>query len=120
MLESLLRRVAIAASVIVALGWGLFAYDETKAGSELSRSEISGRVAARSADPGPEQERAREEAHSEVREAIDDVNDVLLSPFASIVDDDANKWARRTVPAILALIAYGLGLGFLARFAAGR
>jgi type III secretory pathway component EscT len=27
---------------------------------------------------------------------------------------------RRTLPAVLALLVYGLGLGFLARFAQGR
>ena len=120
MLETTLRRVAVAASVIVALGWGLFAYDETKAASDLSRNEVSGRVASRTADPSPDQERAREAAHGDARELIDDANDILLAPFASIADDSSSKWARRTVPAVLALLVYGLGLAFLARFAAGR
>jgi len=104
----------------VLLGWGLFAYDETKAASDLSRNEISGRVASRSADPSPDQERAREAAHGDARELIDDANDILLAPFASIADDSSSKWARRTVPAAIALIVYGFGLAFLARFAAGR
>ena len=110
----------MAASVIVVVGWGLFAYDETKAASDLSATQSSGRVAARTADPSPDQERAREEAHGDVREAIDDANDVLLAPFAPIAEDSSSKWGRRTVPALLALLVYGLGLGFLARFASGR
>ena len=120
MLERPLRLVAIAASVIVALGWGLFAYGETQAASKLSATESSGREAARAPDPSPDQERDREAAHGKVHEAIDDANDVLLSPFASIADGSSSKWARRTVPAVLALLVYGFGLAFLARFASGR
>ena len=102
------------------LGWGMFAYDETRAASEFSATESSGRVAARTADPSPDQERAREMAHSDIRELIDDANDVLLSPFASIADDSDSKWVRRTVPAFIALLVYGVGLAFLARFASVR
>lgn len=120
MLETPLRFAAIACSIIVVLGWGLFAYGETRAASDLSATESSGRVAARAPDPSPDQERAREKAHSKAHELVDDANDILLSPFASISDDSSSKWARRTVPAVIALLVYGLGLGFLARFASGR
>ena len=55
-----------------------------------------------------------------MHEWVDDANDVLLKPFASIADSSSSKWVRRTVPALLALIVYGLGFGMLARVAAGR
>ncbi len=120
MLESLLRGFAVLASLLVVAGWGLFAVDEARNATDQTRTEIEGRRAARTADPSPEQERARELAHSDAREFVDDVNDVLLSPFAPVAEDASSRWVRRTVPAAIALLVYGLGVGFLARFAAGR
>jgi hypothetical protein len=62
----------------------------------------------------------REKVHSKPREFVDDVNDVLLSPFAGLTDSSGSKWVRRSIPALIALLVYGFGGGFLARFAAGR
>lgn len=102
------------------VGWGLFAIDEARSASDQTQTEIEGRRAARAADPSPEQERAREAAHSDARELVDDANDVLLSPFASISDGADSRWVRRTVPALIALLLYGFGLSFLARVVVTR
>ena len=120
MFEPLLRTAAIVASALVLLGWALFGIDETRGASDLSQREIAGQVAIRSADPTPDQERAREAAHSRAREVVDDANDVLLAPFAPIVDGSTSQWIRRSVPMLLALLCYGFGLSWLARFARGR
>ena len=120
MLERLLRTLAIVAGLLALAGWGLFAVDEARSASDQTSTEIAGRTAARTADPSPEQERAREAAHSGPRELVDDANDVLLSPFAALAEDAEDRWVRRSVPAALALLLYGVGGLFLARFAAGR
>ena len=120
MLEGLLRLAALVASAIVLVSFALFAVDETRTASERSAEAVAGLRATRSADPDPREERARERAHGTVREAIDDADDVLVSPFSWIVGPNANKWVQRGVPALLALAVYGFGLGFLARFARGR
>ncbi len=120
MFESLLRGFAVLASLVVVAGWALFAIDEARSASDRTITEIEGRRAARSPDPSTEQERARERAHSGAREVVDDANDVLLSPFAPVFEEASGRWLRRTGPAALALLIYGLGGGFLARFAAGR
>jgi hypothetical protein len=119
-LERLLRLAAIASSLLVVAGWAWFAIDETSAASQNTQAEIAGREATRTPDPDAEQERAREQANGPVREVIEDVNDVLLRPFAPAVEGSSSAWVRRTVPALLALLVYGFGLGLLARFAAGR
>lgn len=119
MLERLLGTVAVLASLLVVAGWGMFAIDEARTASEQTTAEIEGRRASRTPDPPPGQERARERAHSAPRELVDDANDVLLSPFAGVGQGAASRWVRRSVPAALALLIYGLGLGVLARFAAG-
>lgn len=120
MLESLLRGFAVLASLLVVAGWGLFVVGEARNATDQTRTEIEGRRAARAADPSPEQERARERAHSDARELVDDANDVLLSPFAPVTEEASSRWVRRSVPAAIALLVYGVGVGFLARFAAGR
>jgi hypothetical protein len=118
-LEGPLRLVAFLASACVALGFVLFASDESREASRSSQEAIAGRSASRSTDPTPRQERARERAHSDAREAVDDVNDVLLSPFTFAEPDTDDRWARRGVPTLVALLVYGVGLGFLARMARG-
>ncbi len=119
-LEGPLRILAVVLSGLVLLGWVLFAVDETGEASRQTAAEVAGRQASARADPSPDQERAREAAHGSAREAIDDANDLLLSPFADIGAGSESRWVRRTVPAVIAFVVYGLGLGFLARFARGR
>jgi hypothetical protein len=45
---------------------------------------------------------------------------VLVSPFAFVADGSGSSWMRRGAPAVLALLVYGFGLSFLARYARGR
>jgi hypothetical protein len=114
-----LRIAATVASLFVVLGWGLFAIDQARGASHESVAGIAGDPTTFS-DPSPDQEKAREKLHSKPREFVDDVNDVLLSPFAGVSDNSKSKWVRRSVPALIALLVYGFGGGYLARFAAGR
>ena len=119
-IERALRLAAVICSLLVIAGWGWFAIDETSAASKQSQAEIAGQQAARTASPDPDQERDREQVNSKVHEWVDDANDVLLRPFSPLTEDSSSKWVRRSIPAILALIVYGFGLGLLARVAAGR
>lgn len=120
MIERVLRFAAIACSLFLIGGFAWFAADEAGAASKQSQAEIAGQQASRTASPDPDQERDREKVNSQAHEAVDDVNDVLLKPFAAIAADSDSKWTRRLIPAVLALIVYGFGLGLLARVAAGR
>jgi hypothetical protein len=119
-MEGLLRGAAIVASAIVLVSFGLFAVDETRDASERSVAAVEGLEATRSANPTQTEERARERAHSTVREAIDDADDILVTPFASVTEDSDSSWVRRGIPTLLALVVYGFGLAFLARFMHGR
>jgi hypothetical protein len=120
MFESSVRALSIGACLFVLAGWTLFAIDESRAASGQSQAQIAGIQATRQASPSPDQERARERAHSRAREAIDDVDDVLLAPFTFATDGTSSTWLRRSVPAMIALLAYGFGLSYLARFMHGR
>ena len=109
-----LRLAAVITSVIVALGFVLFALDESDKGSREQISKIDDAVNA--PDPTSQQEVLRQRRQGEVREAIDDANDALLKPFAPLVEDSKSSWVRRTIPTLLALLLYGLGGLLLANF----
>jgi len=119
-MEGLLRTAAFVASAIVLVSFGLFAIDETRDASNRSVAGIAGLEATRAADPTASEERARERAHSKAREVIDDADDILVTPFAPVTADSSSSWARRGIPTLLALLVYGFGLAFLARFMRGR
>jgi hypothetical protein len=115
---SLIRLVAIVMSGFVLVGFAFFAVDELDRGSKAQQQALANELDGSSPDvipvaPAPADETAREAAHGDVREIVDDVNDVLLGPFADLVDSD-DAWVARGVPTILALLLYGVGLGFLA------
>jgi hypothetical protein len=108
----LLRLVSIVASVLVVLGFVLFAIDQTRESSEAQLQKLEG---LNRPDLTEGAERARESERGAVREAIDDANDVLLAPFTGVVDSD-DIWVERVLPGALALLVYGLGLGLLANY----
>lgn len=120
MLEGLLRTASIVASVIVLVSFALFALDETRDAAKESAAAVAGLEATRSSEPSASEERARERAHSATRERIDDADDVLVKPFAFVANGSDSSWVRRGVPTLLALVVYGFGLSFLARYARGR
>jgi hypothetical protein len=115
---SVIRLVAIVMSGFVLFGFAFFAADELDRGSKTQQQALAKELGGPSDDPAPiaptpADEQQREEAHSSFREVIDDVNDVLLGPFVDLVDSD-DVWVNRGVPTLLALLLYGVGLGFLA------
>jgi hypothetical protein len=116
---SVIRVAAIITSGLVLLGFAFFAVDEMDKGSRTQQTAVSEGTGASAASevvaiaPAPEEEKARERHNSAAREAVDDVNDVLLAPFTDLIDSD-DAWVNHGVPALLALLLYGVGLGFLA------
>jgi hypothetical protein len=115
---SLVRLVAIVCSGLVLLGFAYFATDEMSRGSQNQQNALSAELAAQPdpapVAPSPDEEAARERANGTVREAIDDANDLLIGPFAGLVEGSDNRWVRHGVPALLGLLLYGFCLGMLA------
>ena len=56
---------------------------------------------------------------SRVRREIDRANKVFTRPFNGLVENSESAWMRRGVPAGLALLLFGAGFAFLARFSKG-
>jgi hypothetical protein len=115
--ERILRTAAILICAVVVISFALFAIDELNGASRRNETKLAQDLEA---NPPPAAERQREKDHGSVREAIDDANDVVVSPFEGVVSNDDSRWTQRGVPALLALLVFGFGLGFLARFMRGR
>jgi hypothetical protein len=115
---SFVRLVAILTSGIVLLGFAFFAVDEMDRGSKIQQNLLDRETKGSQYDPAPiaptpDQEAAREQVNGTVHELVDDANDILLDPFTGIVDSN-DRWVTHGVPALLALLLYGLCLGTLA------
>jgi hypothetical protein len=113
-----IRTIAILASGIVLLGFALFAVDEMDRGSQTQQNALASELENASdsqvvVSPDPREEHMRERRNGDFREVIDDANDVLLAPFADLVDSE-NAWVANGVPTILGLLVYGLLLGLVA------
>jgi hypothetical protein len=116
---SLIRLVAIVTSGLVLFGFAYFATDEMSRGSQNQQNELARQLEGTAAEPTPiaptpDQEADREKLNGPVREFVEDANDLLLGPFAGLVENAEDRWVTHGVPALLALLLYGLGLGMLA------
>jgi hypothetical protein len=115
---SLVRLLAIVCTGLVLLGFAYFATDEMSRGSQNQQnalaSELAGTEDPAPVAPSPDEEAERERLNGTVREAVEDANDLLIGPFAAVVETVDNRWVTHGVPALLGLLLYGLGLGMLA------
>ena len=113
---SLIRFMAIASSVIVVLGFALFAVNEADKGSQAQQDKLEHDLGHAPNDlvaPNAHDEAFREAHQGKFHETVDDINDVLLRPFSGLVDSDS-AWVNHGIPTLLALLIYGFGLGMLA------
>jgi hypothetical protein len=116
LLQSGIRLASTIACAILIASFALFAIEKSKAGAKDQVNKVVGISAPA---PGPQNERAREKEHGDVREAIDDANDVLIEPFSGVVTS-GSIWAKRIVATLLALLVYGVILRILAAYLPGR
>ena len=119
-LASVVRWLSLIACAFVLLSFLFFLVDQTSEASQNQVNAIGGQAgvkiesATKVPDPPAPVEKVRESENDGLHEFVDDVDDVLLSPFTGIVDSD-NIWVRRLVPLGLALLIYGLAGQYLAR-----
>ena len=106
--SSALKVVSIVCCALVVVSFALFAYDQASASS---KGQVAAVVTARYASTGNPVPRHP----AQPRRFIDGAAHVLTSPFRSLVHGDS-AWAVWISSTVLALLLYGVGLGFLARF----
>lgn len=54
------------------------------------------------------------EAPNRFEIVVAEANGILRAPFEGVVPPDANAWTRELVPALLALLVWGVGLSWVA------
>jgi hypothetical protein len=102
LVSRLLKVLAIGCSVITASSFTFFAVDRFRAPTL-----------------GPQRTPAAHHV-GEPRRTIDALSARLTEPFRTLIHSNS-QWVGRAVSTLLALLVYGLGLGYLARYArAGR
>jgi hypothetical protein len=108
-IHRLLVSAALICSALLLASFVMFVHDQAAAGSQHQSSELVGGNTAPAPPPAH---------HSQPRRFIDGAANALDSPFRGLVHS-ANPWAVRGLPIVLALLVWGLGLGFLARYSRG-
>lgn len=108
--QNILRIASTIACGIVLAAFVMWASDEGRTTSDQQVAQVDTKIsgsptpdanAVPTAAPAPEAE------HGGVRGAIEDANEALLSPFDHIAQD-AGTWPAHFIPALLALLTYGL------------
>jgi hypothetical protein len=111
------HRVLITASVVccvlVAASFVLFARDQMAGASKHQQREL-----VSSAPIAPKRRPRHPKPEAQPRRFIDGAAHALSSPFDAIVQSD-NEWVLHGIPTIFALVVYGVGLGYLARYSRG-
>jgi len=103
---------AFVCCALVSLSFVMFARDQLAGASEHQQSQL---VAGTPTTPGTV---ASSKQHGQPRRFIDAAAHALTAPFSAVVPS-ANQWAKHGLPAVFALLVYGIGLGYLARYASG-
>lgn len=112
MVVRVLRIGSIVLSLVVVASWAWFVTDQTQAASQQAQHEILSNTSA----PDTAGEASSEKGPNAVQRPIDRANDLLLRPFTGVVATSDSDWTKRSIPALLALLTYGVGLATLARY----
>jgi len=115
-IHRILVLVAIGCCGLVLASFALFARDQLAGASKHQQSAlvVTRPSVTQVAPPPPPRHRVKRQP----RRFIDNAADTLTSPFHSIVQSD-NQWVLRGAPTVFALLVYGVGLGYLARYTRG-
>jgi len=112
-INRLLTYISIACCALVLVSFGLFARDQVAGASAHQQTELAARLPSTAAGGS-----SSIHTHRQPRRFIDGAASALEAPFKSIVSTHS-EWVAHIFPAIFALLVYGMGLGFLARFSRG-
>ena len=95
---SFIRLTGIVCCALVLLAFAFFATDEMGRGSKNQQNALNSELTSTKElppiAPSPEQEALRERKNSTFREAVEDANDVLVGPFAGLVESSDNTWVK--------------------------
>jgi ABC-type transport system involved in cytochrome c biogenesis permease component len=116
--SSIARVLRIASRVIclIVIAWFVvFVVHQASSASTHQQNELNeGSVAAQTASNAAAAASVKHE--SAAHRTLNETADALTSPFAGAVSGSDSEWTIHIVKTLLALLVYGFGLAFLARF----
>ncbi len=109
-IAKVLRLASFLICAIVVASFAVFAVERTDTASRHQQELLGGGSSRSSSGSAPASPR-QSAAHRRLEEA----SNALTSPFTGLLRASKSEWATRTAKLVLALLLYGLGLGYLAR-----
>jgi hypothetical protein len=97
---------------LVTVSFALFARDQLAGASKHQQNELNAGAQTTTSST------AAAHPHGQPRHFIDGAASALTSPFRALVHSNSD-WVREIVPGLMALLVYGVGLGYLARYSLG-
>jgi hypothetical protein len=104
--------IAVVCCGLVSISFIMFARDQIDTASLHQQALINDRGLVPGASKTPVH-------HAQPTRFIDSAAGKLTSPFSSLVRHDSSLWVKHVVPTLFALLLYGVGLGYLARYSSG-
>ncbi len=97
---------------LLVLAWfAVFAVDSTSVAASHQVGKLYGARQQQALRPPPKQ--AAKEAAA--KKALNEAGSAVTSPFAGLTSGTSSAWLARGADTLLALLVYGLGVGFLVR-----
>jgi len=118
-MSALLRLISVVCSLILLLSFAMFASDEARHGSKETVAKIASGDDSTAPASRQQPAKPKPKQHSEFRRAVDGANDKLVSPFSGVVTGSSG-WSRHIALLVLGFLVFGVGVGFVARYAATR
>jgi hypothetical protein len=115
-LGKLLRLAAVSICVVTAASFGLYAINQTNTASAHQRESLATNGIVPAAGTPGSAAQTSEPHTTGVRGVIDEASKALTSPFDGVSASSNSEWLKRGANLALALLVYGFGLGFIARF----
>jgi hypothetical protein len=104
--------VSFVCCALVIASFAMFARDQL---SGASKHQVAQIASGAPTNPGVTSASAH---HGAVGHFIDDASNALTSPFRGVFRS-TSEWADRIFALVCAFVVYGIGLGYLARYARG-
>lgn len=107
-LARILRIGSLIVCLIVVASFAMFAFDQVDGASQHQQSEIATGSWTPPTPAAPH--------HGGVRRTIDNADGRLTSVFSGLTAGSHSEWMVHGVQTLLALLVFGFGLGYVARF----
>lgn len=108
-----LMRLASRIICVIVIAWFVvFVVNQTSSASTHQQNELTEGTPT----PAGESSEGIAKHESTLHRTLNETADALTSPFAGVVSGSNSEWTIHIVKTLLALLVYGFGLAFLARF----